>query len=166
MADAPAWLPPLLLLSDHDGDWEQYVTAAYAQFHRDFIATTPRHDGLAVVCRRDPICDGKHAGFWHCTSEGRDEQSRTPDLRRLERTGWTRAIVEHSADLRVSTWFNQHKADRRKVLWYAEEFVVIIAARPWGSRTPKYRQLITAYCTFEEHRKRKFRAERDASPEG
>ena len=55
MADAPAWLPPPFELSDFGGDWNSYVEAAYAEFHRDFIVTRPRHAGLTVVCRRDPI---------------------------------------------------------------------------------------------------------------
>jgi hypothetical protein len=85
MSDAPDWLPPLMCLDDCGGEWKRYVEAVFGEFYYDFIASQPQSQGLSVQCRRDPIMDGKEAGFWHCTSEGPDERRRTPDLRRCER---------------------------------------------------------------------------------
>lgn len=163
MSDAPSWLPGLLRLSDCDGDWHRYLEAAYSVFRADFIITRPQLGGLQIVCRRDPICDGKEAGFWHCTSEGSDEDSRTPDLRRLERIRWIKPILEHADDRSVDRWMNRRRGGPRQLLWYAEEFVVIVAQRPISTASPRYWQLITAFDTPEEHRKRKFRRERDAA---
>ncbi len=163
MAEAPSWLPELLTLPDFNGDSKLFIEAAYGKFHKDFIASRPKYLGLDVACRRDPIYDGKEAGFWHCTSEGRAESQRTPDLRRLERICWVRAIIENSNDELVDVWLNKRRGDQRRIFWYEEEFCVIIASRPFGATLPGYWQLITAYCTMEEHRKLKFRKERDAA---
>ncbi len=161
MSAAPAWLPPLVSLNDHGGNWQRYIDAVYAVFYHDFIASQPRYNGLWVRCRRDPICDGKEAGFWHCTSEGRDEVQRTPDLRRCERIGWVRAVIENAADASVDVWPSVRGSETRWVLWFGEEFLVVLAPRPWKAERPRYMQLITAHCTLTEHEKRRLRKDRD-----
>ena len=130
MSTTPAWLPALILLSDHGGDWRRYVDAAYAIFHRDFIASQPAFQGGWVRCRRDPIVDGKEAGFWHCVSEGRDEVARTPDLRRCERVAWVRATIENSSDSSIDVWVRDDgRRGRRVHIWFNEEYLVVLAER-------------------------------------
>lgn len=163
MSTTPAWLPALILLSDHGGDWQQYIDAVYAVFHRDFIASQPRFRGGWVRCRRDPIVDGKEAGFWHCTSEGTDEVSRTPDMRRCERVGWARATIENSVDSSIDLWVRDDgRRGRRVHIWFNEEYLVVLGVRKAGSRY----QLVTAFCTEREHTIRKKRQERDACRNG
>ena len=156
MAEPNDWLPPLCHIRDHDGDWTEYLKAVYAIFKRDFVASFPRFEGLPVYCRRDPISDGKEAGFWHCISDGPHEPGRLPDFERCERIGWVRAIVENPTDPRVDSWDVMRGTDCRVLLWFQEEYLVVLAERRDSF------QFITAYRTTHEHRKRKLRAERDA----
>ncbi len=158
MTASPEWLPALILLSDHSGEWQRYIDAVYAVFHRDLIASQPRFRGRWVHCRRDPIIDGKEAGFWHCTSEGKDEVSRTPDLRRCERVAWIRATIENSNDATIDIWVRDDgRRGRRVHIWYNEEYLVVLGERKARSRY----QLVTAFCTDRAHTIRKKRRERD-----
>ena len=149
------WLPPLLCLNDFGGDWNVYVDEVYSIFRRDFIDDQPWHDGQLVKCRRDPIYDGKEAGFWHCTSEGDNEEERIPDLRRCERIAWVRAVIEHRSDPRVESWILEKKGDFRHYLWFEESYLIVLAARR------KYFQFITAFCTSQARYRTTLRRERD-----
>ena len=149
------WLPPLVTLNDFGGDWNDYIDEVYRLFRRDFIDHQLRHDGLFIRCRRDPIFDGKDAGFWHCTSEGRDEEERIPDLRRCERIAWVRAVIEHASDPRVESWSLEKRGDFRHYLWFEESYLIVLAARRG------YFQFITAFCTPQERYRATLRRERD-----
>jgi hypothetical protein len=151
------WLPQLILLGDYDGNWGKYINAVFAIFYRDFIETQPTFREKWVRCRRDPIFDGKEAGFWHCVSEGPNEDERTPDLRRCERVAWIRALIEHDEDMRVDVWTSRKKRELRPHLWFDESYLVVL-----GKRKKNY-QLITAYCTDRGHTKRRLRRERDSA---
>lgn len=161
----PDWLPELLRMDDHGGRWQEFCDAVYAVFNRDFIASQPNLDGEWVRCRRDPLYDGKEAGFWHCVQQGADEAARTPDMGRCERIAWIRAIIEHAHEESIDRWTTTRGTDSRCVLWFREEYVVILGNRTARSGR-KYKQLITAYGTDREHTKRKLRAERDWSKNG
>src|SRR5579864_6331534 len=119
------------------------------------VASRPSLGGKVVVCRRDPIYDGKEAGFWHCTSVGKTEDDRIPDLRRCERIEWLRAIIENCDDTRVERWTTEKKGDCRHYLWFNEEYLISLGVRK------NYWQLITAFCTEKEHSRKKLRNERD-----
>ena len=160
MCEPPDWLPPLVRLEDHGGDWKRYINEVFAVFHRDFIQSQPQLDGRWVRCRRDPLFDGKEAGFWHCISEGIDEANRMPDLRRCERIAWIRAVLEHADDGRVDVWEHQKQRDQRMYLWLGESYLVVL-----GRRKGSY-QFITAFCTDREHTRRKLRRERDEARNG
>jgi hypothetical protein len=160
--DEDVWLPDLWTLPEVRGDWETFVEHAYTLFRRDFVESQPRYRGRWVRCRRDPMeADGKEAGFWHCTSEGPNEQERTPSIRRCERIAWVRAIIENSTKPGVDVWENERGGETRTLLWYREEFLVVLAVRVRPRDGFRYFQLITAYNTPEEHRRRKLRKERD-----
>jgi len=75
MKNPPLWLPPIVELSQAGDVWKDYCDLVYGEFHADFIASQPKYCGKWVRCRRDPLHDGKEAGFWHCVSEGLDEAS-------------------------------------------------------------------------------------------
>ena len=104
MSGGNDWLPSLIRLEDYDGNWDKYINAVFAVFYRDFIETQPKFRGKWVRCRKAPVVDGKEAGFWHCVSEGPDEDRRTPDLRRCERIAWVRKIIENAQDRRIVSW--------------------------------------------------------------
>ena len=153
-------MPPLIRLSDCDGNWNEFVEAVYAIFAEDFLASRPLLDGLPVSCRRDPIALGKEAGFWHCISEGRNEDERTPDLRRCERITWVRAVIENCADHRVQSWYVRKRRDERRYLWFDELYLIALGVRP------RYWQLITAFCTDREHTRGRLREEMSRAGNG
>jgi hypothetical protein len=154
------WLPSLVRREDYDGNWDKYINAVFAVFYRDFIETQPKFRGKWVRCRRDPMCDGKEAGFWHCVSEGPDEERRTPDLRWCERIAWARPVIEHAGVEGVDIWVQRKGRDRRVHIWYRECYLVVLGDHG------RYCQLVTAFCTDREHTKQKKRRERDAARNG
>ena len=157
----PLWLPALIRMEDYGGDWKRYVEAVYAIFRRDFIQSQPKFQECWVRVRRDPLEQGKEAGFWHCTTGGKDEDARTPEFRRMERIGWVRAIIEHTEYPAVTGWSVTRGMDRRWCLWFREEFLVVLAERVRKHDGFRYWQLVTTYDTPEEHRKRQLKKERD-----
>ncbi|WP_165221405.1 hypothetical protein [Aquisphaera insulae] len=162
MSGDESWLPGLWRMADAGNDWTHYIEQTYSRFRRDFIESQPQFRGVFVRCRRDPIDeDGKEVGFWHCVTEGPEEELRIPDLRRCERIAWIRPIIEHSTEVGIDVWENRNRGETRILLWYCEEFLIVLAARERRRDGFRYYQLITAYLTVEEHRKRKLRRERD-----
>jgi len=159
MDNTPTWLPDLVHLSDYGGDWEKYINAVFAVFYRDFIESQPKLAGCWVRCRRDPMFDGKEAGFWHCVSDGPDELNRIPDMRRCEAIGWIRAVIDNVEN--CDFWPNYRKREKRWCIWFNETFIVILGERKRRRDGFKYMKLITSYYTEEEQRKRKLRNERD-----
>jgi hypothetical protein len=151
----PNWLPKLLLLSESGGDWNKYCANVYDAFLSDFVASQPTFRGKWIRFRKDPICQNKEAGFWHCISEGRDEQNRTPDIARCERIKWVRAVIENASDPRVEVWERRDGSECRIHFWFDERYLVVL-----GERGRIY-QLITAFCTDRNHTIRNKQRERD-----
>ena len=155
MSNPPAWLPPLVLLDEYDGDWKQYIEAVYSYFKTDFIDSRPQFQKKALRLKRYPLLEGKEATFWHITSEGREEDKRVPDLRRCERIRWARPIIEHYDDDAVRCYPTvrrnaRRRNERRIVLWlYNEDYVVVLADRG------RYMLLWTAYYVSWNHTRRK-----------
>ncbi len=160
MSNPPDWLPNLLLLEDFDGNWQRYEDEVFAIFYRDFIENQPKFQNKWIRCRRDLI-KGKEASFWHCTSEGPDENNRTPDIKRCERIGWIKAVIEHSDSTEIDCWTVRRRGEIRWLLWFNEELLIVLGERHRKRDGFKYMQLITVYCTEEERRKANLRKERD-----
>jgi hypothetical protein len=148
------WLPPLVLLRDHGGEWERYLEAVYARFKQDFINSKPVFQGRRLGLKRLPLTDGKEATFWHMTSEGKEEENRLPDLRRCERIRWPKQVIEHDAAPVIKIWRNRRGREERVCLWLVpENYLVILADRgdyilPW-----------TAYLVEQPHQQRKLQKE-------
>jgi hypothetical protein len=103
---------------------------------------------------RHPLFQDKEVTFWHITSEGEEEDKRTPDIRRCERIRWPRSIIEHFFEDNIRCWHNKRGHDRRIVLWFFEEdYVVVLADRK------KYVLLWTAYMVSYRHTKEKLMKE-------
>lgn len=158
MAD-PDWLPSLLLLHDYGNKWDRYIEEAYAVFHNDFICSQPKFDGCWVRHRRDPISQGKEAGFWHCVSTGPSDSERIPEMRRIERIRWVCAIIKNCDKPEVQVWTRRHGSEARPHLWFREEFLVVLGERIRQRDGFRYYQLITAFDTLREHQKGKRRKE-------
>jgi hypothetical protein len=167
MTDAPDWLPPLVTLAAHGGRWDVYEAAVYAVFKADFIDAAPTFRGMRIGLRRHPTYNNREWAFWHVMQEGNVETDRTPDMRRCERIGWVRAVIQNANDLRVKVWENDRRGDRRFLLWLeAQDFLVVLAPRAKG-----YAMLVTAYPTDRGHTRRKLQqeyaqAQKQASPAG
>lgn len=151
------WLPDLL---EFAGDWSAFVDAVYARFVEDLVTRQAQFRGLRVGVRRHPESRGKCYGFWHCVSEGGLEDERLPDLDRCRRIGWIRAIIENAATPEVQYWTNQRGGETRHLLWFREEYLVVLAERQG------YYLLKSAYPTNREHTRRMLRKERDQAQNG
>jgi len=156
---APAWLPALILLSDHGGDWQRYIDAVYAVFNADFVARRSYFHGRKVLLigRDAELVRGKERRFWHCVSEGRIEDDRQPDLRRCERMPWMRPVIENDGDVAVDVWFETRSGSCvRPHLWFNEEYLVVLEQLWKGDFRP-----ITTLHTFRRHQVTKYRRRRD-----
>lgn len=154
MTNRPDWLPPLVLLVDHGGDWFRYVEVLYAFFKEDFVDSQPVFEGIPLALKRHPISEGKEATFWHLISEGGVEEERLPDLRRCERIRWPRPIIEHSNEKVIKVWENVRRGEKRVCLWLEQQEYLIILAR-----RKTYTLLWTAYPVTRSHQKRKLQKE-------
>jgi hypothetical protein len=154
MPDTPTWLPPIVLFSDYEGNWDKYLDALYDYFKQDFIDSKPLFRGCRLGLKRHPIDKGKEATFWHFIQEGPNEADRIPDIRRCERIRWPKPIIEHPDEPVIKIWENRRGSEKRILLWLeTEEYLVVLAERkgyllPW-----------TAYLVSEDHRKKKLQKE-------
>ncbi|MDD4874621.1 MAG: hypothetical protein PHE15_06595 [Dehalococcoidales bacterium] len=148
------WLPAFVLLEQYEGDWERYIEAVYQYFKTDFIDSKPQFEDRRVGLKRYPLYQQKESAFWHCTSEGEEEQERIPDIRRCERIRWPRPIIEHSNDKAVRCWHNKRGAEKRILLWfYKKDYLVVLADRD------TYVILWTAYPVIYQHAREKLMKE-------
>ena len=151
------WLPPLVPLSDYDGDWNRFVEAIYRIYKHDFVEDPPSFARLSVRRQVLPVDQGKEATFWHLISEGPNEENRTPDLRRCERIRWPRPIIAHSGEPPLKVWQNVRDRGPRVCIWLEDiDYLVILARRE------RYVVLLTAYPVTRAHHKEKLRREYEA----
>lgn len=155
------WIPELLSC---DGVWADVLEAIYDRYMDDFVRNKVRYRGRVVVTRQHPESYGKGFGFWHCISEGVVEDERVPDFDRCKRIGWIKVVIENCNRPEVECWVESRRGQVDHVLWYREEFVVILSERgTHADGGPNAYLLKTAFCTFREHQKQKKRRARDAS---
>lgn len=153
------WLPPLVLLTEHGGNWPAYLEAIYRYFQADFVASKPSFQGRRFGLKRHPMEQGKEATFWHLISEGKTEADRLPDLRRCERIRWPRPMIEAVATGRVKCWRSQRRGEDRIYLAVDDfSYLVVLADRG------EYVLLWTAFCVERGHTRRKLEREYKNSP--
>lgn len=157
MSESLDWLPPLVLFSDYDGDWDRYLDALYAWFRQDFIDSKPVFQGRRLGLKRHPLTHGKEATFWHMTSEGQGEANRTPDFRRCERIRWPRPVIENSENSKVKWWVSVKRNENRIHIWLEDEDYIVVLADRKGFLLPW-----TAFLINQEHTRRKLRKEYEA----
>lgn len=145
------WLPPFVCFNNYNGDWNNYSRAIYEIFHSDLVKNSPAFRGVRLRLKRHPEHDGKSATFWHMISEGKVEEERTPDLRRCERIGWPKPVIENSNNVVLKVWREQRRGKVNRVhLWLeSESYLVVLDDRgkfilPW-----------TAYYVEREHQRRR-----------
>ena len=151
--------PDLLPFNDFGGDWEAYEAALFGIFLAEIAQAGLRFRGLNVGCRRHPEALGRWSSFWHLVQEGRVEEDREPDLRRCERLRWIRWVIENAtAHPEIDEWQNTRKTEVSTLLWYREEYLVVLSQRRNQARGESYWLLKTAYCTEKSGRIRQVAA--------
>lgn len=148
------WLPTIVELSQFSGNWDRYLNHIYTIFEKDFLKTRPVFNGTLLNVKRHPKTNGKEATFWHLISTGEIEVDRTPDLRRCERIGWPKPIIENFNHQSLKVWKNERRGETRILLWFEEaEYLVVLAKRK------DYILFWTAYPVIQNHSKRKLQKE-------
>lgn len=138
------WLPELLLLEHAGGNWGIYLDRLDARFAADFIDSKPSWPGKRVGVKRHPEYDGKSATFWHLISDGDVEAERLPNMRRCERIGWPRPMMDDFDEADPGTtacrivWWKESRRNEERYLLAPEDFsyIVVVADRgdyvlPW-----------------------------------
>jgi len=164
------WLPDLLLLEHAGGNWGAYLDKLHARFVADFIDSMPTWPGKRVGVKRYPEHDGKSATFWHLISEGDVEAERLPNMRRCERIGWPRPMMDEFDDADPGTtacrivWWKESRHNEERYLLAPEDFsyIMVVADRgnyvlPWTAfwveHTHQRKKRERAYREFWEARK-------------
>ena len=152
------WLPDLVLMSDHDNNWNRYLNALYWFYTKDFIEDKPTYCGERLAVKKHPLIDGKEATFWHIIQEGEKEDERIPDLRRCERIRWPKAIIEHCNECEIKIWENERQTRKGKqisiCIWFENiDYLVILRNRS------DYILFWTSYPVTISHRKSKLEKE-------
>lgn len=157
MSSKPNWLPNLVCLEDYNGSWAKYVKIVYEYFENDFIKSKPRFMNKDVTLIKGDYYKNKHPTFWHIISTGPTEEDSNPDLRRCERIGWPRAIIENHDYSGILEWEKQIRNQQRVLLWLKDYDYLVILAKRKG-----YFLLWTAYNIKYENKKRDLKKEYDS----
>lgn len=149
-SSTPSWLPPLACLEDFDGDATDYIEHLFEIFSRDFIADKPQYNGSSVFFDKADE-NGKPRAFNHITT---DSDRTTLDLRRCERIGWIKPIIENASNPAVLFWEREHftssrKSNRLYFFLECDNFLVILEEKKNGHF------MITAIYVDNPHQKRK-----------
>ena len=159
MCDFPDWLPDLILLDDHENDWDTYLDAVHKVFQADFGQGDVSFKGNPVRIRKRPIVRRREPTFWHIVQEGKIEDERTPDFRRLERMGWPKRIIEEAASRQLPCWHTQRGTNSRSLIALSDFSYLVVL-----DRRPDHSLLWTAYPIEFERRRKQLRDEYDSSP--
>ncbi len=124
-------LPPLVKYSQFSSD-DEFLDALYEYFKQDFVHTKPKYKGSELMLKRYPIRDDRESTFYHITTIGADEHSRSIDVKRAERLRWIKPIIE-SDDKTLLVWENQRKKEENILLFHEKEnFLIVIRKRKAG----------------------------------
>ena len=143
-------IPDLILLNDYNGDFTKYFNAVYYIFEHDFIKSQPKYESLNVTAPKYPEVDNYNHTFYHITHEGEDEESREPDMRRMERIRFPKFYINNASHNEILIWENTRGKNTRVLLFNETESYVVILTKRNG-----YYLLCTAYLIEQEHSKKK-----------
>ncbi len=147
-------LPDLIKLENYNGSWEDYIEVVYQVFRRDFIENKTFYNNKRVGVKKTPLFKNKECCFWHLTSQGKVEEERIPDLRRCERIGWIKPIIENNKNKLVKFWINQRQREERICLCYGDwDYLIVLI------KIKDYLLLLTAYPIEYNSKKDKLKKE-------
>lgn len=151
----PEWLSPIVKLEDFDGNVQSYLEHIFSIFKNDFIDNRPSFQGRGVLHDRKDD-NGRPQGFVHITTEeNHNSGERELCLRRCERIGWIKLIIENSHDPVVLVWVKELHSPKRKwvkrtfLFLEKESFLVILEEIKYGF------YMITAIYVDSEKQKEK-----------
>ena len=154
LSNSPSWLEPLVLLQNFNGDIVSYLDYVFTLFTRDFVFTSPVYKGKKVFYDKKDD-GGKPATFVHITTEeNRSTGQREVCLRRCERIGWIKSIIENANDPAVLVWEKEQKTSKRRtkrtyLFLEQEDFLVIMQELKHGH------YMITAIYVDNPNQKKK-----------
>jgi len=147
-------LPDLIVLEDYNGNFSLYNDAVYAVFKNDFVKNRPIFQEKKLALKTHPLIENREYTYYHFTHSGNIETERIPDLRRMERIGFPKPMIDCSDSEQLKVWRNKRgTSDRILILHEAERYLVVLEDRkdyilPW-----------TAYLIEGESRLRRLLAE-------
>jgi hypothetical protein len=148
-----ARLPRMIYLEDFGGNYTSYIDAVYEVFKRDFIDHQTSFGSNCLRLKHHPEYQDRAYTFYHMTHEGKDEQNRTPDLRRCERMPWARPTIETFPPHEVRFWEQIRSGHHRICIWLEiderENYYVVLDVRK------TFVLLWTAFCAMHPHQARK-----------
>ena len=130
-------LPDLVSLEDYNGNFALYNEAVYAVFKNDFVRNRPVFQNKRLALKAHPLIDGKEYTYYHFTHSGDIEKERIPDLRRMERIGFPKPMIDFSDDENLKVWRNKRgTSERILILHETERYLVVLEDRknyilPW-----------------------------------
>jgi len=148
-------------------DWNAYLARILAEFLKSLVYSPAKYEGCVVRCPSNTIDDAEHGTFWHCISDSKEKKQQgqsnkgEPDLRRMERILWVRAIIDNANSSDVERWVVLRSGKRHHVLWYREEYLVVLAEQVRKRDGLRYFVLKSAYQTDRGHTIARLRRERD-----
>jgi hypothetical protein len=157
-------LPNLILLENYNGNFALYNDAVYAVFSNDFVKNRPIFQGKRLGLKKHPMIDNKEYTYYHFTHSGDIETERIPDLRRMERIGYPKPIIDFSDDSKIKVWRNKRGTNERILLLHEEEkYLVVLEDRknyilPWTAylikENSRLRRLLTEYQEYKKQEPR------------
>jgi len=151
-------LPDLIELSEFGGDYHKYLEAVYEYFRQDFIAKRPVFRGIKLGLKKYPLSQDKEATFWHMTSEGKDETTRNPDMRRMERIKWPAPMINQSEHPYQKVWENMRGNKTNILIFHEDEGYLVVLRKaknyilPWTAYLVTYKsqkkKLLKEYETY------------------
>lgn len=143
-------LPPLLVFG---GDWDRCCGEAYAIFSRDFLERTASCLGTPVHVDKRKIGSDKVESFWHVTSTtDRATGNKLPDINRLVRIRWIRALIDNASAADVLCWrYKEGNGPVRVYIWARDAEFVVILEEIMGR---KFLRLVTAFIVGYDSKKR------------
>lgn len=151
---SPGWIGSLITLESCDGDSEKYLEKLFETFKKDFIDSKPKFNGKQVLHDKN-LDGGKPNTFVHITTEtDRETKKRILSLRRCERIGWIKPIIEHTDDPAVLVWQKKQATSKRPAVrtylfLEQENFLIVLQEIKFGHF------IITAIYVDNPNQKRK-----------
>lgn len=138
------YLPNLIMLNEFGGNFQEYLEAVYECFKQDFIVQRPVFRGTRLGLKKYPLSQDKEATFWHMTSEGADEATRIPDLRRMERIKWPALMINRSEHPYLKVWENSRRNKTNILIFHEDEGYLVVLRKakdyilPWTAYLVEY----------------------------